>query len=227
MATELAINPSTTTRPAAPVPADTAVADRVIVIGVWLAVVLALGQIVTQVIDYGALNLRVAALNSDVHMSIFGIVSLLAMAGAVAAVAARCLWATGRARTGWLLLCGLITVLLIVRITLPDDPVALAIPVAIAFVLFWALTMADYGRARTVTRIALLSLAISFVIHIVGPKIIDALGYGYGTWAYEIKALSKHTAELVGWILISAGMFAGGLAQGPPAWPATRSRRRR
>ena len=49
------------------------------------------------------------------------------------------------------------------------------------------------------------------MIHIVGPKIIDALGYGYGTWAYEIKALSKHTLELAGWILISTGMFAGGL----------------
>jgi hypothetical protein len=181
-------------------------------IGVCLTVVAAIGQIATQIVDFAVYDLRIAALNSDVHMSIFGILSLAAQAAAVAAVAARCLLAPRNMRTGWLLLGALILVLLGVRVALPDDPIALLVPVGIAFVLFWRLTMDDYPRARIVVRVALLSLAISFVIHIVGPKIIDALGYGYGTWAYQIKALSKHVTELTGWILIATGLFAGALA---------------
>jgi hypothetical protein len=226
MATDLGVQRSST----APVIAtglDTSTADRIIVVSVWLAIAAALGEIVTQVVDFAVYDLRIGALNSDVHMSIFGILSLAAQAAAVAAVAVRFLLAPRRTRTGWLTLGALVLILLAVRTTMPDDPIALLVPVGIAAVLFWRLTADDYQRARVVVMVALLLLAISYVIHIVGPRIIDALGYGYGTWPYEIKALSKHITELSGWILLSAGIFAGGLVQsGGSSWRALRSRSR-
>jgi hypothetical protein len=226
MATDLGVKRSHST-PVLTTGSDTSTADRIITVAVWLAVAAVAGQIATQIVDFSVYDLRIAALNSDVHMSIFGILSLAAQAATVAAVAARCLLATRRTRTGWLLLGALVLVLLAVRAVLPDDPIALLVPVGIAFVLFWGLTLDDYPRARAIVRVALLLLAISFVIHIVGPKIIDALGYGYRTWPYEIKALSKHTTELAGWILISAGIFAGGLGGSRiTSWSTLRNWRR-
>jgi hypothetical protein len=188
---------------------ETSIADRVIVIGVSLAVVAALGQIVTQVVDFAAFDLRIASLNSDVHMSIFGILSLAAQGAVAVAVAIRC--RLSAQRTGWLVLAGLIVVLLAVRAALPDDPIVFLLPVVAAFALFWSLTSGDYHRARAVVRVALFVLAFSFVIHIVGPRIVTALGYGYGSWAYELKGILKHSTELSGWILATTGILAGGL----------------
>jgi hypothetical protein len=204
---------------------DTVIADRVIVAGVGLAVAAGVAQVATQVVDFAVFDLRIAALNSDVHTSIFGILSLTAQGATGAAVAARCLCAPRRA--GWLVLGALIVVLLAVRASLPDDPLALLVPVAVAAVLFWRLTRDDYPRARAVVRVGLCLLAFSFVVHIVGPRVVDALGYGYGSWAYELKGMFKHSTELAGWMLVSAGILAGGLVESGMASRRARRNRRR
>jgi hypothetical protein len=183
-------------------------ADRVLAVAVRLAVVATVVQVVTQVIDFGAFDLSIVPFNSDIHLSIFGILSLIAQGAAVAALASRCRLPARRG--GWLALGALVLVLLAVRVAHPDDPIVLLAPVAIAFVLFWHLTSGDDPRARAVVRVGLMLLAVSFVIHI-GPKLIGSLAYGYGTWPYEIKSLAKHTTELAGWILISAGVVAAEL----------------
>jgi hypothetical protein len=196
---------------------DSQFADRVIVIGVSLAVAAMVALVATQIINFAVYDLHIRALDSDTHRSVFGVVSLLAQAGTVLVVGARCLSPSRRA--GWLAVGALVAGLLLVRALLSDQPLAYALPVAAAFVLFWWLTTDDYAPARTVLRVGLFVLAFSFVVHIIGPKIIDHLGYGYGTWPYEIKGMIKHSAETGGWILVDTGVLAG--------WAAVRQPRRR
>lgn len=182
--------------------------------GVSLAVVAAVALIATQCIDFVVYGLSIRALNSDTHRSLFGVLSLLAQGATVLVVGVRCLSRPRRA--GWVVLGALVAVLLLVRALLSDQPLAYAVPVAIAFVLFWWLTAGDYAAARTVLRVGLFVLAFSFVVHVVGPKIIDHFGYSYGTWPYEIKGMTKHSTELAGWLLVDTGVLAG--------WMAARSR---
>jgi hypothetical protein len=187
-------------------------ADRIMAIGLGLAVLAALAQIVTQVISFAVYDDRIGALNSDVHASIFGIVSIVAMGAAAAATAVRAREAANP--RPWWLLTGILTVLLAVRAALPDDPAALSAPLAIVFVGFWVLTARDPARPRTMLRVALFLLVFSFVIHVVGLKIVTELGYGYNTWPYEIKGMLKHSTEIAGWVLIATGLLAAsGLAR--------------
>lgn len=187
--------------------------DRIIVIGVSVAIVLAFAQIVAQVIDAAAFDLRIHALNSDSHRSVFGVLSLAAQAAAVVAVGVRC--RSSSRRFAWLVLAGLTALLLVVRALFPSEPAAFAIPVAIAFVLFWSLTATDDRRARTVVRVGLFVLAFSFVAHVVGPRIVTHLGYDVGSWPYELKGILKHSTELAGWILVGTGVLAGWAAAFP------------
>jgi len=182
-------------------------ADRLIVLGVGLAVVVAFAQVAAQVIDAVAFDLRIHALNSDSHRSVFGVLSLGAQAATAIGVGVRC--RAARRRAAWLVLAGLTALLLVARALIPGEPAAFALPVAVAFVLFWWLTVTDYRRARTVVRMGLAVLAFSFVAHVVGPRIVTHLGYGVGSWPYELKGILKHSTELAGWILVGTGVLAG------------------
>ncbi len=181
--------------------------DRAIRIGLSVALAAVLGQIVTQLIDFQVYGLRIAVLDSDTHASIFGVASLVAQAAAAAAAAVRGVHAVRRA--GWFLLAAILALLLVVRAVLPDDPPLLVVPLAFVCAMVWSLTTTDPARTRRIVRAALALLAFSFVVHIVGLKIVEALGYGYRSWAYELKGLLKHTTELAGWILVATGLLAG------------------
>lgn len=184
-------------------------------LGVSAAVIVAVAQVVTQVIDASAFDLRIAALNSDSHRSVFGVLSLGAQAATAAALGVRCLSPSRRA--AWVVLAGLTALLLVVRALFPSEPAAFVLPVAVAFVLFWWLTGTDYRRARTVVRVGLFVLAFSFVAHVIGPRIVTHLGYGVGSWPYELKGILKHSTELAGWVLVGAGVLAGWAAARRPS----------
>jgi hypothetical protein len=195
---------------------------RVITTGIVVAVAAVVGQAATQMVDFVFFGLRIPALDSDVHASLFGIISLAAQGAAALAAGLRGVRSTSR--SAWFALGAILAVLLGVRAGLPDDPTALAAPLAIVFVLIWMLTIDDPPRVRKLLRVSLLLLAFSFVVHIVGPKIVAGLGYGAGSWPYEIKALLKHSAELSGWTLMATGIIAGS-ARGISARARQRPRR--
>lgn len=189
---------------------DRLTAGRVITGGLAVAFVAGVAQIVTQVIDFQVFDLRIAALDSDVHASVFGIVSLVAQGAAALTAAVRSMRSDHRGL--WLLLAAVLGVLLVIRAALPDHPTALATPLALVFVLFWYLTSNDSPRSRAVVLGGLALLVLSFIVHVVGPKIVHALGYGYNTWPYELKGIVKHSTEISGWTLAATGVLAGGLA---------------
>ena len=181
--------------------------DRVVRVGLALALAAGIGNAVAQVTDFELFDLRIALLDSDTHASIFGIASLVAQGAAAAAAVLRGVGSAQRNR--WLFLAALLLALLAVRAALPDDPAALIAPLAVAFALFWLLTANDDPAARTIARLGLLLLAFSFLIHLVGPRIVTALGGGYRSWPYELKGILKHSTELAGWMLMATALLAG------------------
>src|SRR5690348_16377579 len=75
-------------------------ADGVIAIGVAVALAAVVAQAIAQVIDFTVYDLRIGALNSDVHSSIFGVMSLVADGVMAAAAGVRAMHS--ERRTPWL-----------------------------------------------------------------------------------------------------------------------------
>jgi hypothetical protein len=180
-------------------------AERVISIGVLTTLATVIAQTASQSIDFGVFGLGLRFLDSNHHRSIFGAASLLAQAAAVAAIAARSAWAPRRA--GWLLLAALVGVLLILRIINAYDVPPLLPLVAVIVLLFWRLTSDDPTRPRAIIWGALLLLGLSFGLHAVVPR-VDSLGSAGNSWAFQIKSMLKHSAELAGWMLLATGVAA-------------------
>jgi hypothetical protein len=191
--------------------------DRVLVAGVAFALSVLVAQIVAQIIDFTVYDLRIGALNSNVDSSVFGVLSLAAEVAMACAAALRGLESAHRGR--WLVLAAIAAALVAVRAAAPGSAMIVAVPVAVVFVLVWSLTSSDPGRARTIVRVALFLLAFSFVVHLVGLKIVNSLGYDGNSWPYQVKSLLKHGSELAGWILLATGISATARAglRRPPA----------
>jgi nitrate/nitrite transporter NarK len=103
----------------------------------------------------------------------------------------------------------LMSALLVVRLTASYDTALLVPPVAVLFASLWKLTSDDEPAPRAVIRGALALLALSFLVHAVGPKTLTALGYSGNAWPYQLKGILKHTTEMAGWMLLASGLFAG------------------
>ena len=180
---------------------------RVIVVGLLATIALVTLQAMSQVIDFGVFNLRIRALNSDKHDSLFGLVSLLAQMGVAAASVWRGNRVDGR-RRWWFALGALIGVLVIVRGLTTFNAKALALPLACVFLLVCWLTWRDPRPARAVVWAGLILMATSLLLHKVGLSADDSTASDY-TWAYQITSMVKHGAELAGWMLLATGIAAG------------------
>ena len=175
--------------------------------GLLVTIALVVLQAVSQAIDFSVFNLRIRALNSDKHDSLFGLASLLAQL----AVAAASVWRGRRVerhRRAWFVLGTLVSVLVIVRGLTTFNATALALPLACVFGQLCWLTWRDRGAARAVVWAGLVLMATSLVLHKVGLGADTSTASDY-TWAYQITGMIKHGAELAGWMLVVTGIVAG------------------
>jgi hypothetical protein len=172
-----------------------------------LALVVVVAQTTTQLVDFGFYDLRIDALNSNRHASVFGVASLLAQGAAALAAALRL--AGPRRRGTWASITALIAALLYARVSVEFSTTLLLVPVAALFWLLWRATVDDPPPARTALRAGLCLLVGSFAVHVVGPEIVSALGYSGDSWPYQVKGVLKHGGELGGWILVATGLVAG------------------
>jgi hypothetical protein len=180
---------------------------RIIVAGLLVTIAIVALQAVSQAIDFSVFNLRIRALNSDKHDSLFGLASLLAQA----AVAAVSVWRGRRVerhRRVWYALGALVAGLVIVRGLTTFDATALAVPLACVFCLACWLTWRDPGPARAIVWAGLVLMATSLLLHKVGLAADASTASDY-TWAYQITGMVKHGAELAGWTLLATGIAAG------------------
>jgi hypothetical protein len=163
-----------------------------------LVCVLAVAATAAQLVDFGVYGQRVRLLDMMTHRGIFGVVSL-----AVLAVAA-CACVLLRRRS-FAALGAILAFLFMLRIAQPPHVLVLSLPAtAAAFVLLWRAPLP--APVRRLVREGCIVLIAAFVVHGLGEKLVAELGYGPDTWAYQIKAVIKHSGELAGWALVAAGL---------------------
>jgi hypothetical protein len=186
----------------------------VLTYGTALTVALALAAAAGHLVDYVAFDFQVRALNTNTHASIFGIISLLALAAAFAAAAITAA-RTPAQRVHGSLLAAVLGILLALRIVHPPDVVLIALPsIAAAFVLLWWWSAAG-PDARRVLRAGCLLLATSLVVRKVGFDAVNALGYGVDSWAYQTRDALRHALELAGWLLVATALLASAVQSAP------------
>jgi hypothetical protein len=141
----------------------------------------------THLVDYGVFGLRYQVLDAGTHASLFGALSLLALA--VAAVVAI------RVRPA---LAALLAILLVLRLASFPHVLVVAVPFLLAaLVLMWRLSP-----------LACVLLVVSYTVHGPGEWVVRELGIGYDTWVYQTKIVLKHACELGGWMLLTAALLA-------------------
>jgi hypothetical protein len=137
--------------------------DRVNSVGLGVAVSLAVATAVAQLIDYQFFDLRLRALDSNTHRSIFGAVSLLANMVAVALAISLAVRARNRETV---ILSGALTAMLALRVTYPSHVLLVSLPLAgIALVILWRLGQPSAGEGLWTIRVGCSLLVISFAIH--------------------------------------------------------------
>jgi hypothetical protein len=197
-------------RPAIAAPVTTPTADtgtRIIVKGLLVATVMVGLLAATQLINYGAFDLRYGIFDVDSHATVFGVASIIAEIAAAGAI----VWRGSRAerhRWAWYTLGALVAALVLLRTLSNFDAKTAAIPTLLVFALVCWLTWRDSLAARTIAWLALILLALSALLHQVGLD-ADVLNYSNQSWSYQITAVVKHGAELAGWILILTAVIAG------------------
>jgi hypothetical protein len=172
--------------------------------GLLLTLLVVVAQVTTQLIDFGVYDLRLGALDSNRHASVFGVASLLAQGSA--AVAAAALSSSQPNGRYWALLALLIGGLLAVRVSTSFSTTPLLPFVGVIFVALWYLSAELPARAARTIRLGLYLLVFSFAVHVFGPKVVSALGDGSSSWPYQLKGVLKHGTELAGWMLVTIGI---------------------
>lgn len=170
-----------------------------------------LAQVGCQWIDFAFFHLGARIFDSDHHKSLFGAASLLAQAGAAAAIVLRAAGPSHR-RAGGMVAGALVAVLVVVRTFVNYDVEILLPPVTALFALICWLASRDPRIVQMTVFASLVLLACSLALHTVGPA-ADTGGRAIeDTWTYQLLAMLKHSAELAGWILLATGMLAGSFA---------------
>jgi hypothetical protein len=178
--------------------------DRVVTAAIRLAAVLALALAVAQFVDYGVFDLRIRALNSNTHASVFGAVSLIVNLAAVSLAISLAARVRSRAL---LLLAGALAVMLALRVTKAPHIVVVSLPfTGTALLILWRQAGQAAQRERRAIRAGCSFLVLSFAIH--ASELISRAPFALDadSWAYQVRCVFKHDAELAGWILISAGL---------------------
>ena len=166
-----------------------------------------------QLIDYGFLDGRVAALDSATDGGIFGVVGDVSLALATAAA--------------WTVLIRMRPVTA-ATVALPPILTFLTIDKAFRFhdhiphwiVFYLPLLAAVFVAAVSIARrlssrcfrviaIALAMLAGAFLINRSGDWILREVGGWDNGWMWQVKAVVKHGLEVAGWLLMALGLYVG------------------
>jgi hypothetical protein len=174
-----------------------------LVAGTALVLVLA-----TQLIDFGAADLRFRLLDSSSEWSWSHLGATVAFALATLAGVAGARWSGSHRRT-WLATGVLFGLLLVDNVTRLHTHIsvwpALYAPILLgASVCAWRLARGT--REAAVVACGLAALVVSLGIHVLGPHVVHTLGWGTDSWAYQIKVGLKEGLELAGWVLVAPAL---------------------
>lgn len=71
---------------------------------------------------------------------------------------------------------------------------------AVLVLCLWLLTLGS--EQAPLVWAAILVLMVAYVVHVLGASVVEALGWGSGSWVYQVKVGIKEGAELAGWLLL-------------------------
>ena len=138
-------------------------AGRANTLGLGVAALLAVATALAQVINYQFFDLRLRALDANTHMSIFGAVSLLANAVALALAISLAVRARNRKLV---ILSGVLAAMFALRVTYPNHLLLLSLPLTgIALVILWRQGRPSAGDGLWTIRVGCSLLVVSFAIH--------------------------------------------------------------
>ena len=178
--------------------------------GLYAALAAAALVMATQLLDFGAWNLRVRALDASYEWSWSHVASTTCIAtGTVLCVAGAARAGGGGRRRAWRAAAILMAVLLADNVTrlhehVPHWPVVYA-PLVVGLGVAMAAVAAGRPGARLV-HAAVALLCLSLVIHVAGPRAVSALGWSPTSLAFQVKVALKEGTELAGWVLLLTGL---------------------
>ena len=173
--------------------------------------VVALAVIATNLVNYGArLHSDLLDANAGTSWSHRAVAATLAAGGMVALLGA--LRAEVR-RAAWSTAAGALIALFVVEsssLHVQVDKLSygklIYAPLLCAFALS-AWRLAGGASQAPLVRVGLAALALSYVVHLLGSDVVEALGWSSGSWAYQAKVGLKEGTELGGWLVILVALW--------------------
>jgi hypothetical protein len=182
---------------------------------VLLAGGVAAAVVLTNLIDFEADAERIGFFNANLasswsHRATAG---ALLVGGGVAALRVR---GGGRHRRWWGVTAAALIFLFVVEVSPAHVQVdrlsygkLIYLPL-LACLAVCVVRLLDGSDQVTVMRVALAALAGSYAVHVLGPDAVRALGWGTGSWAYQLKVGLKEGLELSGWLLLVLALWRVG-----------------
>jgi hypothetical protein len=182
-------------------------------VGVLAIILVVAAGTVAQLVDFGIYHLRIAALNSASDGGVFGVVGDLSL-GAAALVAWMVLLRAQNRGATTIVLPPLLTFLAVDKVLHLHDRIphwlVLYLPLlAATFVVLASVARVMPVRSRRLVGTALVLLAVSFIVHQYGERLLLAHSAPVNGWAFQMKAVIKHGAEVGGWLMAALGLGIG------------------
>jgi len=174
----------------------------------------AVGVIATNLIDFKLAGARIALLNANLDSSWSHVATAAALAaGAAVAVSGV---RGGRQRAFWAAIAAALVLLFVIEVSpahVQVDRLSWGKLIYVPLLACLAISLARLARRSEhdhITRLALGLLAASYGVHVLGPHVVRALGWGTDSWAYQVKVGVKEGAELAGWLLLVIALWRMG-----------------
>lgn len=172
-----------------------------------MAAIAAATVVATNLVDFELDTPRISLLNANGQASWSHLATAAALAiGAVIAILTA--MRDGQRRTLWGAVAGVQALLFVVEVSSVHVIVdrhsygkLIYLPLLAALVLcLWRLTLG--GEQAPLVWAAILVLMLAYAVHVFGARVVEALGWGGGSWVYQVKVGIKEGAELGGWLLL-------------------------
>jgi hypothetical protein len=166
-----------------------------------------------QLVSYAVLDQGVGALDSAEDGGVFGAVGNLAALGA-AGSAWFLLVRSGPTRPSLLALPPSVTFIALDKAFrlhdhVPDYLVLYAPVLTATFLCVLAVARQVPPPGRRLLMVGLVLLTVSFMLHVVGDRVLVGLDLEDDPLAHQIKAVIKHGCEVEAWLLLTTGLVSG------------------
>jgi hypothetical protein len=177
--------------------------------------------VLTNLVDFEADEERIGLLNANLASSWShrATAAALLFGGGLAALRAG---RGARCRPWWSATAAALVFLFVVEVTPAHVQVdrlshgkLIYVPL-LACLVVCVLRLVQGSEQVTLLRVGLAALTGSYLVHVLGPSAVRALGWGTDSSAYQVKVGLKEGTELSGWLLLVLALWRARQPHGPP-----------